>query len=295
MSTETALAFAPPEVRAAATAGPAPCDRISLRDHVVEAEIGAFQPERGRRQRLRVNIVVEVRPAGDAGDDVDRVLSYDTLVEAVAAELAGGRLNLLETLAERVAGRILAAPQALRAFVRIEKLDLGPYALGVEIVRSRAETPPPAAGAGPRPLVVLLDGAALQAADLPDRLAAWEAEAPLVLCVGPPDLPRPAAGDGPAQRRIDLLAIEQNAWVLAARDPRSTVVATRTELDWAVRQRRRVVWAPAKMVLDAADGPPSCAPLALALWLAGQLSARRLVVHGDVALPAGSRVPLVRG
>ena len=52
--------------------------------------------------------------------------------------LSEERLNLLETLAERVAERILLAPQAQRVFVRIEKLDRGPGNLGVEIVRSKS-------------------------------------------------------------------------------------------------------------------------------------------------------------
>nr|BEI32143.1 dihydroneopterin aldolase [Shimia sp.] len=89
-------------------------------------------------QRVCFNVVVEVRPlSGAVEDDVDRILSYDRVTEAIAHELAAERLNLLETLAERVAERILHEPQAMRVFVRIEKLDRGPGALGVEIVRSR--------------------------------------------------------------------------------------------------------------------------------------------------------------
>jgi dihydroneopterin aldolase len=53
-----------------------------------------------------------------------------------------------------------------------------------------------------------------------------------------------------------------------------------------------VVWAPSKLVLDAVDGPHSRAPVALALWLAELMAAEKLIVHGDVALPAGSRVPV---
>lgn len=294
MTTDIKLAFAHPEERAAASAGTAPRDRISLRDHIVSADIGAFQQERGRTQRLRVNIVVEVRPDGGADDDVDRILSYDRLIEAVAAELAAERLNLLETLADRVAARILSEPRAMRVFVRIEKLDLGAFALGVEIVRSRAEVPVRSDVPVLHPLVVHLDNAAIAASDLAARLTAWEAEGrPLVLTVGLPDLPRPVTGHGPTQRRVDLLAIEQNAWALAARDPRCVVVATRTEIDWAMRQGRTVVWAPSKLVLDAVDGPQSRMPEALALWLAEALMADRLVVHGAVTLPAGSRVPVL--
>jgi dihydroneopterin aldolase len=297
MTTDTSLAFAHPEARAEASAPADPHDRISLRDHVVTVDIGAFQSERGRPQRLRFDVVVEVRrPDAPVNDDVDRILSYDTIVEAIAAELAAERLNLLETLAERVAERVLAAPQAMRAFVRIEKLDRGPGALGVEIARARAAVPVQAAGAAVHPLVVHLHAAALAASDLPARLDGWAAGGgPVVLTVGLPATPRPETGHRPTQRRIDLLAIEQSAWVLAARDPRCVVVASRTELDWAVRQGRMVVWAPSKMVLDATDGPRGAEPLALALWLAETLSAARLVVLGPGAVPAGSRVPVVRG
>ena len=291
---DPSLAFAHPEDRAAAM-GVAPLDRISLRDHVVQADIGAFQPERGQHQRLRFNVVVEVAPDhGPLNDDVDRILSYDRITEAIAAELAAERLNLLETLAEGIAARILTAPKAVRVFLRIEKLDIGPYALGVEIVRARAETLPPRPDDALHPLVIHLDNATIAAPDLPDRLTAWQAQAPVILTLGPPDIDRPATGHGPTQRRIDLLAIEQNAWVLAARDPAFVVVQTRTEIDWAMRHGRMVVWAPSKLVLDAVDGPPSRAPVALALWLAETLGARGLVVHGDVTLPAGTRVPVTR-
>jgi len=291
------LAFAHPEDRAEASAGAAPRDRISLRDHVVVAEIGAFQKERGHKQRLRFNVVVEVRPVTEPlEDDVDRILSYDRITESIDAELAAERLNLLETLAERVAERVLAEPAAMRVFVRIEKLDIGPYALGVEIVRSRAERPVQTEGMeAVHPLVVYLDNGAIHAPDLSARLDALLAEGlPLILAVGLPDLPRPVTGHKPTQRRVDLLAMEQNAWALAARDPRCVVVATRTEIDWAIKRGQSVVWAPSKLVLDAVDGPKGTEPVSLALWLAETMSATALVVHGDVAVPAGSRVPVRR-
>jgi 7,8-dihydroneopterin aldolase/epimerase/oxygenase len=291
------LAFAHPEDRAEASAGAAPRDRISLRDHVVEADIGAFQKERGHKQRLRFNVVVEVRPVTEPlEDDVDRILSYDRITESIDDELAAERLNLLETLAERVAERILAEPAAMRVFIRIEKLDVGPYALGVEIVRSRAERPVQTEGMeAVHPLVVYLDNPTVHAADLSIRLDRLLAEdLPLILAVGLPDLARPVTGHKPTQRRVDLLAIEQNAWTLAARDPRCVVVATRTEIDWAIKRGQSVVWAPSKLVLDAVDGPKGSEPVSLALWLAETMSATALVVHGDVAVPAGSRVPVRR-
>ena len=299
MTTDIRLAFAHPEERSLASASADPRDRISLRDHMVEVDIGAFQKERGHTQRILFNIVVEVRPAPQPlNDDVDRILSYDRLTEAIATELAAERLNLLETLAERVAERILAEPQAMRAFVRIEKLDVGPYKLGVEIVRSRAEAALKVVGqdgleAAVHPLVIFLDNATLASADLSDKLDAWSATGlPVILTLGLPDLPRPQTGHKPTQRRVDLLAIEQNAWGLAARDPRCVVMQTRTEIDWAVKRRQMMVWAPSKMVLDATAGPQARDAVGLALWLAETMAADRLIVHGPVTLPAGSRVPV---
>ncbi|KFE34152.1 dihydroneopterin aldolase [Thioclava atlantica] len=301
MSSDISLAFSHPEARAEASAPADPRDRISLRDHVVEAEIGAFQQERGHTQRLQFNVVVEVRPAPEPlEDDVDRILSYDKITEAIAAELAEERVNLLETLAAKVAERVLAAPQAMRVFVRIEKLDRGPGALGVEIVRSRASAPVKATDASGaeeslHPVVAYLSNAAIEAPDLSARLdRLQETGAPVILAVGLPEGPVPESGQGPTQRRIDLLAIEQNAWRLAAKDRRCVVVATRTEIDWAMRHGQMVVWAPSKIVLDATDGPKSPArdAVALALWLAEQMAARRLELHGDVSAPAGSRVPV---
>ena len=297
MSNEARLAFAHPSERAAAMAGDEPLDRISLRDHIVEVEIGAFQAERGVTQRVRFNVVVEVRPlSGPIDDDVDRILSYDRVTEAIQAELAVERLALLETLAERVAERILLEPQAVRVFVRIEKLDRGPGALGVEIVRAREGAGPVLAQPGevPHPQLVYLSNAAIASPHLPGWLDQLEASGqPLILCVGPDDAPAPQVPHRMAQRRIDLLAIEQNCWVLAARDDRCVVVETRTELDWAMKNGQTCVWAPSKIVLDAVE-TPSAQPrdaVALAAWFAATFAAQDMLVVG-AELPAEARVPL---
>jgi dihydroneopterin aldolase len=294
MTDESRLAFAHPAERAAASAlAGAPLDRISLRDHVREVEIGAFQAERGHLQRVRFDIVVEVATHdSDIADDVDRILSYDRLTEAISAELAAERLNLLETLAARIADRILREPQAVRVFLRIQKLDRGPGDLGVEIVRARDAAPQDHSAVTelPHPAVVFLSNDWLAAPDLSVRIDALQAAGrPLILCVGAADRPAPQSAAALAQRRIDLLAIEQNAWVLAGRDRRCIVVGTRTELDWAMRNGQISVWAPSKIVLDAIDGP-SASPrdaLALVAWFAGQMQAAELVIAGtDAALAA---------
>lgn len=293
------LAFAHPSERAAASTD-MPYDRISLRDYTVEVEIGAFQAERGNLQRVRFNVVVEVMPlTGPIDDDVDRILSYDRVSEAIEHELQAERINLLETLAARVAERILLEPQAMRVFVRIEKLDRGPFSLGVEIVRARDGATPDAQEhvEAPHPRVAYLSNDAIRS----DHVKGWidqlaDRDAPLVICVGAGDLPLPTTGHAMTQRRIDLLAIEQNAWVLAARDYRCKVVATRTELDWAMKNDQICIWAPSKMVLDAVDGPASGAhdALALASWFASEMTAKELLVIGEDAPLAQVPVKAVR-
>ncbi|MCF3593436.1 dihydroneopterin aldolase [Rhodobacteraceae bacterium LMO-12] len=294
MSNEIAQAFEHPDARSRATGGLHPLDRISLRDHIAEVEIGAFQKERGKTQRICFNIVVEVRPLDQRiDDDVDRILSYDKVSEAIAAELAAERLNLLETLAERIAERILLEPQAERVFVRIEKLDRGPGALGVEIVRARSDrsiyASAPLPEERPHPQVVYLSNKAIVAEHLSGWLDQLEAgDAPVLLCVGPSELAVPETGHALTQRRIDLLAVEQNAWVLGARDERCVVVETRTELEWAMKHGQISVWAPSKMVLDAVDGPSVKGgdAVALALWLAGEMQAAGFLSIGG-ELPEG--------
>jgi dihydroneopterin aldolase len=287
MSDEITQAFNHPSERAKATAGDMPRDRISMTDHVREVEIGAFQAERGVTQKIQFDVVVEVETrAEQAIDDVDRILSYDTIVEAIDAALMAERVNLLETLAARIADGILEHPLAARVFVRIGKLDRGPYTLGVEIMRTPSKGRRRLrllADAAPHPIVVFLSNAAVARPDLSTLLDRLEqANAPLIICVDRPDMPQPAADHAMPQRRIDLLAIEQGAWVLAARDPRCVVVDSRTELDWAMRQGQISVWAPSKLVLDAVEGPDTgvTEPLALTRWLADAFEAQSLLMFG---------------
>ena len=260
---ETAIAFELPHARAAATDGGPPLDRISVRDYTRQVEIGAFRTERGVTQRIRFNVVLEVaHHAAAADDDVDKVISYDTITEAIEEEIAAERINLLETLAERVAARVLADPRAVRVFVRLEKLDRIPGALGVEIVRSRPPEAAPRLRAA-RPARRGRTGGARVVYLAPERRGPTPAWRDALAALGGPAraLPRAAAPQPPAateaQRRIGLLAIEQAAWAFADADPRFAVAGSRTELDWALKAGRLAVWAPTHMA-TAALGPGRC-------------------------------------
>ena len=270
-------------------------DAIAVRDHVREVEIGAFQQERGVAQRVRFSVVLDTdHTRASEDDDVDKVLSYDSIVEAIEAELDAERVNLLETLAERIAARCLSDVRVRRVHVRIEKLDRIPGALGVEIVRNAAS----AIGRGMRgagrggkdgkvsPHVYLFTNTLLGTGHLGAWLDAITARpVPAIIALEPvPAGPPEAPPSAPAmvRRRIGLLSIEQNAWLLAASDDRCVVVSSRTELDHAAKEGRLSVWAPSKIVLDASNRPRSGAedPVGLALWFAEEIGAEGLTVVG---------------
>ena len=116
-----------------------PADRIFLSNYVREMEIGAYVEEHGVTQRVRFDVTLEVaRNTAHIDDTAARVVSYDDLVGSIEDLIAGPRMNLLETFAERLAQLCLVDPRARRVHVRIEKLDrLDGAGLGVEIVRVR--------------------------------------------------------------------------------------------------------------------------------------------------------------
>ena len=201
-------------------------------------------------------------------------------------------MNLLETLAERIAAACLNDARAVRVFVRVEKLDRIPGALGVEIVRSRAEgvarlRPVVESEAAPavRPLVVHLPNAVLAGPAGADWLAALARHGRVVVCLDPL-APQDRAGTE-ASLRAGLLSIEQNVWRAIERAEGFVVCAARTELDWALKTGRSAFWAPVKLVVDAPERPAADAgaPLALAGWLAGELGAEALVAVGAQAVP----------
>jgi len=147
------------------------------------------------------------------------------------------------------------------------------------------------------PLVVYLDNDMIASDGLTACLDAVQMRgAPVILCVGMPPEGAPEVALSPVQRRIDLLAIEQNAWRLAAKDARCVVVASRTEIDWAMKQGQMIVWAPSKLILDSTDSP-NCSPrdgAALALWLAEHMAASRFLAPEGIRVPPGSHMLLER-
>ena len=263
------------EIRAKSEQSNPALDRISIRDYIKEVEIGAFQVERDLTQRVKFNVVVEVSAStSSSSDDVDDILSYDMIIEAIDEQLNFERLNLLETLADRVSEQILSHQQAIRVFIRIEKLDRIPGSLGVEIVRDRKNSTQDKDKSYITPSIVFIPNEIIQSNDLKDWLdAIAQYKKPTIICVENLFIPQKTSLEIDSHHRIKLLAIEQAAWDLAGKDNRCVVVDTWTELDWSMKNNEVTVWAPSKMILDAVNKPSlKSEPLDLAIWLADEFN-----------------------
>ncbi|CCG40225.1 dihydroneopterin aldolase [Magnetospirillum molischianum] len=116
--------------------------RILVRDLMLKCSIGIYEHERLAPQRVRINVDMSVleQAAGPANDDIANVLSYEDVIEGIRRLLAEGHINLVETLAEKIASLCLEDERVEMARVRVEKPDVYAEAasVGIEIERYRA-------------------------------------------------------------------------------------------------------------------------------------------------------------
>ena len=97
-------------------------DRISLHGLRVRGHHGVFDFERrdGQDFVVDVDLELDLSPAA-ASDDVADTVHYGELAGRLAAVIAGEPVNLIETLAERLAAVCLADDRVAAATVTVHK------------------------------------------------------------------------------------------------------------------------------------------------------------------------------
>jgi len=113
---------------------------VFVRDLVLDCNIGVHQHEKGRRQRVRINLDLGVTETDAAeSDDPSKVVRYEKIADGIRALCTEQHIKLLETLAERIAALAFEDARVRAVTVRVEKLDIFADAesAGVEIVRHR--------------------------------------------------------------------------------------------------------------------------------------------------------------
>ena len=115
---------------------------VFIRDLTVACSIGIHIHEKNAAQRVRINLDLAVREGErPLDDDINNVICYESLADGVQKIIASGHVNLVETLAEKIARMCLQDRRVKSARVRVEKLDIleGAESVGVEIERFNLE------------------------------------------------------------------------------------------------------------------------------------------------------------
>jgi dihydroneopterin aldolase len=106
----------------------------------VHGRHGVFPAERRDGQTFVVDVVLDADVA-PANDDLAETVNYADLADAVVAVVAGEPVNLIETLAQRIADVCLRDDRVRRAEVTVHKpevpLDLSLDEVSVTLVRDR--------------------------------------------------------------------------------------------------------------------------------------------------------------
>jgi dihydroneopterin aldolase len=282
-------------------------DKIFVRDFVLPVQIGAYSFEHGHTQKVRFDVSADVLQVTDHPEDMRHVFSYDIIMDGIRTIVARGHVQLSEALAEQVATYILENPRVVRVTVRVEKLELGPGGVGVEIERKRQSAGRGVASGSAgrkgqsavsqprqerpevvRRAVVKLGGSTVRAAELESWIAALAgSKLPVVIVPGGglfADQVRETQirmdFSDTAAHAMAILAREQFGQVILDRDERLAPARSLQEMTRALDAGKVPVWLPSSLALSAPDIPVSwdVTSDSLAAWLAGKLGAKALLL-----------------
>ncbi len=131
---------------------PSQTARIFVRDLVLAVRIGAYSHERDAPQKVRFDVSVDTkRPRGET-QGMGQVYSYDLITDAISRIIAEEHIDFVEKLAERIGAEVLRDVRVDRVTVKVEKLEIGPGGVGVELTMER-----PDRAAEQNPVLAMLD------------------------------------------------------------------------------------------------------------------------------------------
>tara|TARA_B100001146_G_C16166503_1_gene428080 strand:+ start:944 stop:1369 length:426 start_codon:yes stop_codon:yes gene_type:complete len=111
---------------------------VFIRDLILTCLIGVHKHEQKKPQRIRVNLDLAVTEQSVISTDrLADVVCYEDVADGIRSIVNNGHVNLVETLAEKIASKCLEDRRIKATRVRIEKLDVFKDAAsaGVEIER----------------------------------------------------------------------------------------------------------------------------------------------------------------
>jgi dihydroneopterin aldolase len=121
-------------------------DEISLTCRTDFGRHGVYDHEREDGQEFTIDVSLRMPlHAAASSDDVADTVHYGELAERIAAIVAGEPVNLIETLAERIADAVLDDPRVRETSVTVHKphapIPLTFADVSVTVHRTRLEVP----------------------------------------------------------------------------------------------------------------------------------------------------------
>lgn len=114
---------------------------VYVRDLEVEAVVGVHDHEKLAPQPLRISIDLTVREASEGHEDkLSQVVCYEEIVRGVQEICGEDHVNLIETLAERIAAFCLADKRVHAVCVAVEKPQAFSECAGVGVEIERLQS-----------------------------------------------------------------------------------------------------------------------------------------------------------
>jgi 7,8-dihydroneopterin aldolase/epimerase/oxygenase len=104
------------------------------------ARIGVHDHEYGRTQMLLFDIEIKLTPTTE--DEIANTLDYETVVEVVERVLGEGHIQLVETVAQRIAHALQCDPRLDEVAVRVTKPTALPRARTAGVIWSTSQRTP---------------------------------------------------------------------------------------------------------------------------------------------------------
>jgi dihydroneopterin aldolase len=108
---------------------------VFIRNLKIEAPIGIYTAEQGRRQALLIDAELDITPPTD--DILSSTVDYDLVAAKAQAIADNGHIGLVETFARHLALACLRLPGVIRVDLTVQKPEARPPAMvGTRLVMS---------------------------------------------------------------------------------------------------------------------------------------------------------------
>ena len=113
--------------------------KIFINNLIYKGVHGLTDKEKSLPQRFRVDVVIDCFEPQGIEDDINRTLDYRIVRNIVRDVIEGPHRDLLETIGETIANRIIGDAKARSVTIQVQKLDIWDNGIpGIEISKTKS-------------------------------------------------------------------------------------------------------------------------------------------------------------